>query len=173
MNAPLVLFARYVRDLLQQPEGDVVVIGRDNNERETTNQLTIAVDQLAPSEPVTVNEVYDGDAESMSYATLLRTVFTIDFYGAGAYEQVTAFMGLCRSEAGRQIAKALSIEVAVPLQYTDVRLLTGSQYSEHYQLELVGHTTNKHDTETLRVDIAQVEITTDSIAGGSAFNFEV
>lgn len=156
MNGASVALAKYVRDLLAQPEGAVTVLGRTNKPRGDTQNLQIVIDTLAPAEIQTGAEVFDGVAEEMTYCQLMRSTMTIDFMGTGAYDEAIRFIGLNRSQAAHDLKRALDIDIGLVKQLQDLKFLQGEQYSERYQLELTLTYNTATVVDTLRIDTAVV-----------------
>jgi hypothetical protein len=55
----------------------------------------------------------------------------------------------------------LKLRVGIPKTITDVKLLTGTQYSEQYEVELNITSVEDIDITTLRIDIAQTQFLKD------------
>lgn len=156
VNGTTQLMFKYVRDLLGQPEPDVMTLGRENAPRGNTNDLQIVVDTLAPAQILGDSSTFDGVAESMQFSALYQSVMTVDFYGNGAYAEAVRFIGLNRSQAAADLKHDLCIDVGVPSQIQDLKYLSGKQYSERYQVELTLTHSFVTDVATKRIDTAQL-----------------
>lgn len=157
MNPVLKLVALFVRDLLSYDE-QLIRIGRQNFEREEFETAYIVVDALGQTQAVARIEVYDGDAEAMAYGSVWRGSVTLDFYGPGAYNRAREFCLLARSQAAYELKTALGVVVYDPHGLTDVKALTGQQYGERVQVEMVVEHSADVVVDTLRIDTAQFEI---------------
>ena len=153
--------ALVVRDLLQQPEGSVVIIGRDNLRRDDFNALQIAIDSLAPATRVAEGQSFDGDSELMTIGQRYRAPVTINFYGDQAYSEAERFMLLLQSQAGYDAQQLHSVTMYAVGSITDVKLLTGEQYSQRFELTLNVFYNVSADVPTLRIDEAQTTIVSD------------
>ena len=151
MNQATILLARFVRDLLVLPES-VVILGRTNKQRGDTNALQVVVDQLAPASVLTDTYEFDGDAELTKVDNLMRGVFTIDFMGSTAYTIATKYMAMQRSQLAADLRRNLGINVGFADTITDVKLLSGTQYSERYQVTLNMTYNNSLAIPTNRID---------------------
>lgn len=156
---PGVLLAMLVRDLLNQPEGEVVILGRDNMDRENFTALQIVIDSLSPALRLNSSQKYDGDAEEMTYSQTWRQQFTINFYGDGAWSELLKFSLLLKSQKAYELQRDSGVDVLLTSSATDVKLLTGEQYSERYEVECNVMFTAAIAEEVLRIDTAQTEIT--------------
>jgi hypothetical protein len=130
---PSIALAKYTRDLLEQPEG-VVVLSRSNMPRPDTAALQIAIDQLATATPKSDSQRFD--AETLHVGQLWQAVMTIDFYGAEAYNQAIKFITLNRSQRGEDLKMTLGVDIGIVSGLKDLGLLQGEQYSERYQIEV-------------------------------------
>ena len=161
MNGGLVRLAKFVRDLLGQPEFTVVRLGRANQEREDFTALQIVIDAISPAETISQATEYDGDAEVMTYALQYQLATTINFYGDGAYNELQRFAMLRRSENGLSLQKSLGLEVYTPRGFTDLKFLTGEQYSERFELNCTIVYTETVTENILRIDTASGTIQTE------------
>lgn len=155
--SPLIQFAKYVRDLLAQPEGEVVILGRENMRRDDMTGLQIVVDELEPTRRLTTAQKYDGDSEVMTHSQQHRGIFSVNFYGDGAFEQTQKFILIKNSQKGYELSRDLGIDVYTPTGYQNLKLLTGEQYSERYQIECNVIFTVSAAVDTLRIETAQIE----------------
>ena len=149
--------AIFIRDLLSYDE-QLVRIGRQNFEREDFEAAYIVVDTLAGQQRTAYSEVYDGDAEVRTLSDQWRGTVLIDFYGAGAWLRAANFSARCRSQSAYDLRVALGMDVHCPSTITDVAALTGQQYGERVQVELVVEYSSTVSIDTLRIDTAQLEI---------------
>lgn len=161
MNPATLGLARFVRDLLSQPEFDVVQIGRNNFRRDDYNSLQIIVDNLGPAVRLNTSQKYDGDAEQMTYAQQYRAPCTVDFYGDDAYAEAQKLLLTMQSQAGFELQRRHGVTIYEAGSITDVKWLTGEQYSNRYQVSLNVQYTISADVSTLRIDEAQTDITSD------------
>lgn len=161
LYTPVQRLAMLIRDLLVQPEGEVVVIGRLNISRNDFKALQIAVDALAPDRPIARGSKYDGDAEVMNYNSTREQLCTIRFYGDAAYGQASKFNLLLASEQALGLKRALGITVWLAKGITNIKLLTGSQYSNEFEVTLNVEFTESIDISTLRIDEYQGTVITD------------
>lgn len=157
MNAATILLAKYTRDLLNQPEGSVIILGRINVPRGDTSSLQIAVDQLAPAVPLTDSQQYDSVNELMLISQQWRSVMTINFMGALAYDEVIKFITLNRHQNGLNLKRALGIDIQAVSQIQDLKLLQGEVYSERYEIQVTLNYNISNNIETLRIDTAQFD----------------
>ncbi len=155
---PAQRLAIYVRDLLQQPEGDVVQIGRDNMNREDFNALQIVIDQISPAALESSSKSYDSDLEEQTFYSTFKTPMTIDFFGDDGYMEALKFTALKNSQIGYEIQRDSGITVYNVGQITDVKLLAGSEYSGRFQIELNIRYTEKLTIETLCIESASATI---------------
>lgn len=157
MNIATKQLALFIRDLLVLPES-VINIGRENFDREDFTALQIVVDTLGQATPLSKNESFDGVAEEIEYAQQWQAPCTVDFYGDGAFEEATKFLLLVQSQASYELQRDNGISIYHSSALTDVKSLTGEQYSERYQLALNVQYTISAKVDTLRIDTAQVTI---------------
>lgn len=153
--------ALVIRDLLQQPEGSVVIIGRENLRRDDFNSLQIAIDSLSPATRVASGQSFDGDNELMTIGQRYRAPVTVNFYGDDAYTEAERFMLLLESQAGYDAQRLHSVTMYAVSSITDVKLLTGEQYSNRFELTLNVFYNVSADVPTLRIDEAQTNIVSD------------
>lgn len=163
---PEIALMIYVRDLLGLDEmiGEYVQVGvgRTNIERGSDyTALQIIVDTLSPNIRTNRSQKYDDVNEVMTYTTDLVGDFTIDFYGDDAFDKMTEFMNLHRSQAAYELQRDNQIRVMEPKNATNLKLLTGESYSERWQIQLEMQQVSSTDVSTLRIDQAQVEINTE------------
>lgn len=157
MNTAKRLLALYVRDLLVQPEGSVVIVGRENVRREDYKALQIVIDSLVPATSLSRSNKYDGEAELMRYSQHWSASCTVDFYGDAAQSEATKFSLLSQSERALDVQATHAVTVLNAGGLIDVKLLTGSRYSSQLQLSVVVQYTESIQVPTLRIDEAQLE----------------
>lgn len=155
MNPVLVAVAKFVRDLLGVNEA-LVKIGRDNFERTDFSTGYIVVDLLTGG-PLASSKRFDPVAEELTLATLSRWVVTVDFFGDAAYTNSDRFQLLQKSQRAVELCETLGISVFRPTAVQDLRALTGAQYGNRVQVELVVHANASAIIETLRIDEPQFE----------------
>lgn len=161
LYTPVQLLAMFVRDLLNQPEGDVVILGRMNTKRDDFTALQITIDSLGPDKPIARGQKYDGNTEVMNHNATRMQTCTIRFYGDAAYEQLNKFNLLSASEQALGIKRSLGITVYLSKGVTDIKLLAGSQYSNEFELTADVMYNESVDIETLRIDTAQFSVISD------------
>lgn len=160
MNGGLVLLGRFVRDLLGMPEGSVVQLGRKNFRRDDFTGLQIVIDSISPFEMVGTSEKYE--SEVITYTQAWRGPCIINFYGDAAYSEAVKFSALIQSQAGYELQRDLGVSVYEVGTISDLRFITGEQYSERYEIELNIRFTTSENVSTLRIDEAQLaDILTD------------
>lgn len=155
MNPVLVAVAKFVRDLLPVAES-LVIIGRENFERTDFSVGYIVVDLLTGN-PVASSQRFNPTAEQLTIATLSRWAVTIDFFGDAAYTNSDRFQLLQKSQRAVELCEALGISVFRPTAVQDLRALTGAQYGNRVQVELVVHANASAVLDTLRIDTPQNE----------------
>lgn len=158
MPSPLLTaVAKFVRDLLNYDE-QLIRVGRQNFEREQFEAAYIVVDALGQQARVASSETFNGDTETMSLCALHRGPVTLDFYGAGAYNRAIDFSLLMRSQTALELKKGLGVNILQPSALTDAKALTGQQYGERVQVEMVVEMSTGATLATLRIDTAQLQI---------------
>lgn len=160
MKEPIIRLMLFIRDLLDYDE-QLIKRGRVNEEQENSETDYIAVDSLAPAQPISQREFYDGDNEKMTYGTKWRQVFTINFYGLGAYVNASKLQLLIKSQPSIFKQFQHKITVCNVSQLTDVKQLTGQQYVNRFELELAINYDTEVDIDILRIDKVSVNIKTD------------
>lgn len=162
MSSPiLIAVAKFVRDLLNYDE-QLIRIGRQDFTREQFETAYIVVDALGQQARAASSETYDGTAEVLSLGAMHRGPVTLDFYGEGAYTRANDFSLLMRSQAALELKQTLGINIHQPSGLTDVKMLTGQQYGERVQLEMVTEVSTETDIGTLRIDTAQLKISNEN-----------
>ena len=157
MNVATKQLAIFIRDLLTIPEA-TIKIGRQNFIRDDFNVLQIVVDTLGQSIPLTRAEEFDGELEETEYSQQWQSPCTVDFYGDDAYNMATDLLLLMQSQRGYELQRDNGITVYESSSLTDVKALTGEQYSERYQLGLNVQYTLSKTIATLRIDTAEINI---------------
>jgi len=161
MNPGIIGLAKFVRDLLTQPEGQVVIVGRHNVRREDFTGLQIVIDAVSAGSRLNSSESYDGDAEVATYSQQWMQPCTVNFYGNEGYDQAQLFTLLAQSQKGYEIQRDSGVAVYDVSTITDVKMLTGDQFSARYELSCNVQYTIKTGVSTLRIDTAQTEIIND------------
>jgi hypothetical protein len=157
MNQGLTLLGQFVRDLLAQPESDVVQIGRENFRRDDFLALQIVIDSIGASTMVGSSEDYDSTNEVMKYSQVWKMPCIVNFYGTSSFQEAVKFSALVQSQAGYELQRDAGLSVFEVGALNDLRFLSGEQYSERYELELNIRFTIAEDVSTLRIDEAQVD----------------
>lgn len=160
MNKPLLLTALFVRDLLGHDES-LIRIGRmgDNIKDFTTDY--IGIDSLAPATRLSVSEQFDGVAEEMNHSQNWRIPVTMSFYGDNAWENVTKLVLLSSSQAGFDLQKKHGLGFFIARDITDVKILTGQQYGNRYEVTVNVQYNINIDVDTLRIDTARLKVWND------------
>jgi len=146
---------KFIRDLLNKPEGTVMILGRHNLRRDDFKALQIVVDSLSPSTLLGRSEKYDGDAEELTHSQKFQVPCTIDFYGDDAYTQAMQFSLLSQSQAGYELQRDGFINIFDISTITDVKSLTGSQYSQRHQIGVNVMYNENLTLNVLRIDTLQ------------------
>ena len=157
MNVATKQLAIFIRDLLTIPEA-TINIGRNNFIRDDFNLLQIVVDTLGESKPLSRSNKFDGTLEETQYSQQWQSPCTVDFYGDDAYTTATDLLLLMQSQLGYELQRDNGITVYESSSLTDVKALTGEQYSERYQLGLNVQYTLSKTIATLRIDTAEINI---------------
>lgn len=159
MNEGLKGLAMAVRDLMGLNES-FIQIGRTNEIRETDDPLLVIVDFTGDATPVATGQKFDGDAETMTIQQRETIPATVDFYGDNAYEYSRRFRLLLRSQSGWDIQFRYGVTLFNVSAATNLKSLSGTQYSERYQLRLnVGYNVSE-TIDTLRIDTAVTSLLT-------------
>lgn len=159
--SPQKKLAMYVRDLLQQPENTVVVLGRTNINQSDLTSLRIAIDTMGAARRLNVAEKYDGDLEEMTHAQQWVQPCVINFYGDLAWQEVSKFCLLSRSQTGYELQRDSGLAVFLASSITDVKLLTGENFSNRFEIAVNVQFTESITESVLRIDEAQFTITED------------
>jgi hypothetical protein len=149
----------FVRDVLELPEAQIKS-GRDNAVQSNFETDYIVVDDLAPSERIAGSLDFDGVTEVQTISNVYMTTFTIDFYGANAYDYCNRFVLLARSQKAYALKKVLGIGIYQVSSIQDLKKLTGQQYGNRYQVTIKVEDCRAVDVDTLRIDEAKIETTT-------------
>ena len=151
----------FIRDLLNQPEGTVMILGRNNLRRDDFKELQIVVDSLSPAVLLGRGEQYDGDLEELTHSQRYQVPCTVDFYGDDAYTQAMQFALLLQSQAGYELQRDGFIRVFDISTVTDVKSLTGSQYSQRHQITVNVMYNESITLNVLRIDTLQSTLIVD------------
>jgi len=160
MNTATVGLAIFIRDLLALPES-TINIGRQNFRRDDFTSLQIVVDTLGQSIPLSRTESFNGTTEKIEYAQQWQSPCTVNFYGDGAFSTATDFLLKIQSQPGYELQRDNGITIFEAGSLTDVKALTGEQYSERFELGLNVQFTMSAEIDTLRIDTAQTTIIED------------
>lgn len=155
--SPLILFAKYIRDLLSVDEA-LIRIGRHGFERESFDSEYIVIDMLGKFTQVGSLETYDSATEILSLGAVWSGIVTVDFFGDAAYSKATSFSLLSRSQTAYELKRALGIAIYHSTGPTDLKMLTGQQYGERQQIEMKIEVSSQASASTLRIDTAQTDI---------------
>lgn len=150
-------FAKYVRDLMGVSE-TLVKLGRVNFERKDFETEYIVIDSLTGDIPLASSTSFDDVGEVMEYSSLIKKAFVVDFYGENAYSNANKFQLMVRSQKSSDLQDLYKISVYGITAITDVKALTGQQYGNRVQCELMVQFNNSIEVETLRIDEAVLEI---------------
>ena len=156
MNQIVLKTALLTRDLLEVNES-TIKLGRSNMNVDDFTATQIVIDILGSVTIQTNSQKYDGTLESMNYNNTQNATVTLNFFGDGSYELANKFVLLCNSEKKYTLENLLKLRLGIPKSITDVKLLTGSQYSEQYEVELNITSVEDIEIETLRIDEAQTQ----------------
>ena len=156
MNQIVLKTALLTRDLLEVDES-TIKLGRSNMIVDNFTATQIVIDILGSVTIQTNSQKYDGTLESMNYNNTQNATVTLNFFGDGSYELANKFVLLCNSEKKYTLENLLKLRLGIPKSITDVKLLTGSQYSEQYEVELNITSVEDIEIETLRIDEAQTQ----------------
>ncbi|MBE0469593.1 MAG: hypothetical protein IBX55_08835 [Methyloprofundus sp.] len=161
MSHYTVKLARFVRDILDQPEFAVVQIGRQNLRRDNFSDLQIIIDSLGAAKRLNASEKYDGNTELMTFAQQYSAPCTVNFYGDDAGTMAEKFALLAQSQKGYELQLLHKIAVFNVSSITDLKLLASEQYSQRFEVALQVQYTISADVEMLRIDTAQTKTITD------------
>jgi len=151
------LLAKFAVNLLNHPFGSVINIGRKNVRRDDFNSLQIIIDSVGTEEILGKSNSYDSVNEIMHYYQKMRADMTIDFYGDDANSESTNFMLLLESQKAHDLSRDLGFTLNYTTSITDVKLLTGEQFSNRLQIALTIEYVNSTELSALRIDELQTE----------------
>ncbi len=160
MNQIVLKTALLTRDLLEVDE-NIIKLGRSNMIVNNFTITQIVIDILGSVTIQTSSQKFDGAIESMNYNNTQNATVTLNFFGDGSYELANKFILLCNSEKKYTLENLLKLRVGIPRTITDIKLLTGSQYSEQYEVELSITSVEDIDIATLRIDEVQTQFLKD------------
>jgi len=153
---PLKRLYLYIRDLLNIDESaGILDYGRENDYDNQTGSKII-VDNLAPSNQLSITKTYNGDTEEMNIISQMSGSFTINFYGANAYQYATDFIILNRTEEARTLQKTHEVSVFRTSQIVNLKRLAGKNYDDRYEITLNLTYNITKDVPRLRFDEAQI-----------------
>lgn len=161
MNEAVKQLSLFIRDLLNIPESQIKP-GRLGFVRDDFKALQIVPDSLGAAERLNSAESFDGELEKTTYAQQYRSPCTINFYGDGAYGQAVQFSLLAQSQKGYELQRDRGVTIYEVGTLTDVKALTGEQYSERYELALNVQITLSAEVDTLRIDTLQSTLPVDN-----------
>lgn len=161
MNESLRLTAIYVRDLLPHPESQIK-IGRLGEDITDFTADYIGVDSLGGATRMASGKSYDGGAEEMTYSQQWHAPITLSFYGTNAWANATRFAVLVDSQKSFELQNELGIGVFQASQLTDVKILTGEQYGNRYEVALNVRFSLQAIVDTLRIDTARLRLLTET-----------
>lgn len=153
--------AIFTRDLLEHPDESLIVIGRENYDVTDFTTEYIVIDALGQMGKVGNMEDYDGDTEKLAIGAVWRGPVTLDFHGNDAYSRAIEYGLLARSQRAYELKQTLGVNIFHSSGPTDLKFLTGEQYSNRVQIELQIEYTHEVIIDTLRIDTAQIEIRTE------------
>lgn len=159
-NPLCIKVAKLVRDLMQLPEG-IVLIGRQDILQKDFKTGYIVIDQLGAATRTASDEKFDGNTEVMTFADLFRAEITVEFFGFTAYDNARKLTGILRSQAALDLKHDLGFDLKRVSSVQDVKQLTGQQNGNRLQMTMIAEDTQTVDVETLRIDIAQFKILTE------------
>lgn len=161
MKNAAVLLAIFVRDLLVQPEGSVIVLGRVNMRRDDYKTLQIVIDDVVALGRISSSETYDPTTENMQYNQQLTSSATVDFYGDGAYDESVKFVTTIASQRGSELQRDSFIDVLQQSAITDLKMLAGDEYSERFQVAVNIVYNIAYNESILRIDTTDFSVITD------------
>jgi len=158
-NQTLFKVADMIRRVLDLTEPtDEILIGRSNILTKDYNKRLYVVDEIPSQTVMSSGERYDGEAEKMTFITVIRHDVTIDVYGYTAYSDASRLVALLRSQAASDAKIALGLTSFHVSSKTDLKELTGTQYINRVQLACIVHDTETVEIDTLRIDTARMQI---------------
>ena len=157
MNESLRLTALFVRDLLVYGE-QLIRIGRQNYDITDFTIGYIGVDSIGPARRLASGEKYDGTLEVMQYQQQWIAPVTVSFYGDEAWSTAANFALLIQSQKSLELQESLGLGVYQASGLTDVKMLTGQQYSERQELTLNVRYATTANVDTLRIDTARIDL---------------
>ena len=160
MNPTLVKVAKVVRDLLTYNE-QLIRIGRQNFEQADFETNYIVVDALGQASQTASLETFNGTTEKLSLGAIWRGPVTLDLYGSGTYNRAIELILRLRSQKSRELQRTNGITIYHPTGPTDLKQLTGQIYGERVQLEMQVEVSTEFTETILRIDTAQLEISTE------------
>lgn len=146
-----------IRDLLNHDEKNIK-LGRINESQAKGTTDYIVVDSISASQPITKSKAYNGDTEKLKVSSGNRMPITVDFYGTNAYTNANKFQILLKTDKARWLQKDYKISIGAVSGITDVKQLTGQQYTNRYQVSLMVTYTESVVIGLLRIDTAITEI---------------
>lgn len=160
MNPILKNLGLFIRDLLNYDE-QLVKIGRFNFEQKDFNTPYIVIDALGNSQRIGNTPSYDGDREVHNFSSPYMSACTVTFYGDNAYERAGVFSLMLQTEQSKDLQNKLGLTVYNSSSITDLKLLTGAQYSNRVEVSLNARLTSSINIPTLRIDTPVFEFKQD------------
>lgn len=158
-NEAIKTLAFYTLDLLSYDES-LIKFGRANAEMENGTTNYIVIDELASSQKGSF-ESFDGTNEIMTHGARTSTQATLNFYGVDARANARSFLLLRHSQKSYELQRDLGLAVFNVGGITDLRQLTGTEYSNRFEVAVNIQYTETATVNTLRIDVAQTNIIND------------
>ncbi len=152
----LKLLGDYIKDLIYF-DSTKIIIGRENFTKLNTNDSFIILDYLASTPLGGLNE-FDGLDEKISISTLTRFRVTILTVGDNASDNINDIELRIKSQQSLELQENLKISVGHSLGVRNLKELSGSIYTDTFEMELNVDITKNVDIDTLRIDKAQILI---------------
>ena len=132
-----------------------IIVGRANYEMIDFSDDIIIIDNLITS-VVGQTDTYDRINENMSYGINTKSIITITFYGDDALTNASDFIALCKSEVANDTAFIQGFSYKYPSKMTNTGILTGTQRSEKYEVEMAIYYTHEKKIDTLSIETAEL-----------------
>ena len=151
----------FVRDLLDYNE-QLIRIGRFNFEIDGFEDNYIAVDSISPALRLGTGQYFDATSEVMEYQEQWRAPIIISFYGTNAHINANNFRLYLQGQNSIELQKSLSIAVFKSSSLTDIKILTGQNYSNRLDLTINVEYSISVNIDTLRIDTAETSLIVDN-----------
>lgn len=148
--------ARYTRDLLEYEE-QLIKFGRDGFLFNDYASGAIIIDSLAPAQLYTKSKWYDSLAEEMHLIMSMSQAYTIDFYGDDSLLNAQTWALMQTSELGFSLQKTYGIAVYLTSGITDLKLLSGTQYTSRQEISFNVRFNVEKVIPTLRIESGKIE----------------